>query len=286
MRVSNRMEITAAVPGELDFPLGLASFRELMGKMRYPLLGGNVIDEATGAPLLRESLIVEAEGYRIGLLGVVSAAFEYRKKTLDHPGLKILDPADYLEDAVKRLKEDCDFIILLAHLNDEELGRVAKKAKGISFILQGHNTKKFSRDFREVSGYPVFQLPTRGREVGVLKIALRGRDFRFKNRASEAGIRKRIRYFEEVIAKADEEMEGRSPEEFYAGKPSRLRKYRDYKKKSAKDKKKLAKLSTSGSYYEFESIRLVKRVGEDMQVLGWMSKFAEAHDPETSAKTK
>jgi 2',3'-cyclic-nucleotide 2'-phosphodiesterase (5'-nucleotidase family) len=279
IKVMNYIGTTASVPGPLDFGQGVARFRELMPEMQYPILAGNIIDDATGKPLFKSSIVVESAGYRIGLLGIASRKFDYRQEALPHEGITILDPGLYAKDAVPELKKQCDFVVALVNVTTDELRDVAKNGEGISFILAGHIIKSFFQDYDEVEGIPVFQVPPRGREVGVLTIVPSGKDFRFKNRSEIPVIEDRLKQYREVMERMEKQAGGKKVEEYYTDSPAALSRYQKMKEKYAEEEKKLDNLKSAGSYYELKVTSLGKNVEDDMQVNGWVTKYADAYDP-------
>ncbi len=277
VRVANRIGLSGATFGELDFALGPDVFRELASRMKYPLFAGNVVDEKSGQPLFQGSKVITIDGYRIGLMGIVSADFMYGENAVSHKGMKILPPAEYAKAESRKLKKQCDFIIALAHLNKDELKETATQADPLSFILAGHNTNLFTKEVRELSKTPIFQLQNRGRELGLLRIRLAADDFKFDNRSESANIRNRIRFYEQTVERFQREMQGQTPEDYYKNQPSGLKRYKGYLKRLKKDRRALLRLAKPGSYYEYETIKLNKEMDEDMQVNGWTTKFVETY---------
>jgi 2',3'-cyclic-nucleotide 2'-phosphodiesterase (5'-nucleotidase family) len=279
IQAMNRMRVTTAAVGSLDFGLGVGKFRELMQEMQYPVLAGNIIDDSTGKPLFKESMIVNANGYRIGLVGVTSRKFEYRQKTLPHEGLTINDPAACVKKAVASIKGQCDFIMLLANLTLDELDETAKSAGGVSFILAGHNVRMFSRNVDEKEGIPVLQLPTRGREVGVMTIVPNGKDWKFRNRSEGEQMKERIENYQSALRDFDSKAGGRDIEEFYKNEPAKIAQYKKLQERMAEEKKRLAGLASEGSYFEFKTVPLDNNIDDDMQVKGWVTKFSDTYEP-------
>ncbi len=274
VRVNNRIGLDGATFGELDMALGAKTFLNLKKEMNYPIFAGNVVDEKSGRPLFQGSKILDIEGYKVGVMGIVSADFTYVKTAVPHQGMKILPPGDWAKTQSRKLKKECDFIIALAHLNKEELKDAASKAGPLSFILAGHNTSLFTQDVQELSRTPVFHLQDRGKELGILRIGLSGDDFKFDNRSESVNIKNRIRFYEKTLEDFHAEMKGQAPEAYYQGKPAALNRYNGYVKRLEKDRKALGKLARDGSWYEYETVKLSKDVNEDMQVNGWTTWFA------------
>ena len=54
-----------------------------------------------------------------------------------------------------------------------------------------------------------------------------------------------------------------------------LSRYENFKKKLGQEKARLKKLSGPGSFFQFKTVPLNKQIGEDMQVNGWATRFAD-----------
>ncbi|MCZ7586637.1 MAG: hypothetical protein M5R36_26705 [Deltaproteobacteria bacterium] len=275
VRSLNHMKLTAAVPGPLDFALGVDAFRDAHKKMEFPLLAGNA-RYADGGPAFKDTLVVKAGEYRVGVIGLASAKFEHRGVAVDHGGLKIDDPAGYAKSALPALAKETDIVIAVGNLDDDEVEDVLKKTEGINFFLAAGTTGRFTRDFQEVDGVPVFRMAPRGRQVGVLEIAPVDHDFHFTNRTEIEHIRDRVARYEKITTRMEKQAGGQDVEEYYADSPSAQSRYRALKGKLAEERKKLESASQTGSYFLFKQVNLGEDRADDMQVNGWATKFSEA----------
>jgi len=76
-RMMNRMGYDAACIGNHDLEAGHAVYDRWVADCRFPVLGANLTDESTGRPYLPPYTVVEREGVRVAVLGLVTAAFPY-----------------------------------------------------------------------------------------------------------------------------------------------------------------------------------------------------------------
>ena len=111
----NRMGYLAAVPGVEDFRVAGQRWNELAALARFPLLACNVQTE--GANPFKPYLIVEQNGVKIGIFGVLSQVVETIDETEQIKNFRFLAELSAAQKAVQALKNaHCDLIIALAHL--------------------------------------------------------------------------------------------------------------------------------------------------------------------------
>ena len=68
----NRMDYVCSALGNHDVETGHAVYDRWIRECQFPVLGANVIDTATGEPYLTPYVMVEREGIRIAILGMVT----------------------------------------------------------------------------------------------------------------------------------------------------------------------------------------------------------------------
>ncbi|MCB1153756.1 hypothetical protein KDL45_08890 [bacterium] len=277
----NAMHYTAAVPGALDMALGADTFKSLLAQAEYPMLGGNVYVKGEKTPLLKDSMIVEAAGYKIGLVGVVDNELIWRKMPVKLPTFEIRGPKAYLKTTLSAIAPKVDFILLLAHMDLERLKEMPLDAAGdkLAFVLSSNNQRRLFQDVNVVDKIPTLQLPPRGREVGVLTIAPTGDNFKFKNRSELSRAQTRLNQFEAMAKRMETQAGDEGVAEYYKDSPSSLERYEGYKDKIEEQKKAIEDLSGPGSFFELRNVNLGEDVTGDAAIKGWVAAF-EAEYPE------
>ena len=131
----NALGVTAATIGnhEFDFgPLGPAStptspdhaprgaLRQRAREADFPLLAANLIDTTTGEPVawdnVRPSIMVEAAGLQVGVIGVMTEEALHTTIAANTPGLRVAPMAATLVREATALRErGADLVIVAAH---------------------------------------------------------------------------------------------------------------------------------------------------------------------------
>jgi len=121
---------------------GLERFSANQKMSEFPWIISNVTDSETGAPLGggKVSHILEWEGRKIGLIGLVERDWLESVSVLDMDNIDFtdfVDAASLLVDELKR--KGCEFVVALTHMSNESDERLAEKVPEIGIILGGHS---------------------------------------------------------------------------------------------------------------------------------------------------
>jgi 2',3'-cyclic-nucleotide 2'-phosphodiesterase (5'-nucleotidase family) len=71
--ILNQLHITAACLGNHDFDFGMPQLGKLIRQTQFPWLLSNVLNQENDVadPIVKRYLVIEHEGLRIGLIGLV-----------------------------------------------------------------------------------------------------------------------------------------------------------------------------------------------------------------------
>lgn len=131
----NAMNVTAAAIGnhEFDFgPVGVnaipvddgddprGALKLRATEAKFPLLAANLIDSATGEPVewenVRPSVMIEAAGIQIGIIGVVTSQALQTTMSANTPGLTIAPLAPTITAEARKLRQSgADLVLVAAH---------------------------------------------------------------------------------------------------------------------------------------------------------------------------
>lgn len=148
----NFMAYDAGNMGNHDIETGRAVFDRWIGDCRFPVLGANILDTATGKAHLKPYVVLEREGVKIAVLGMITPAIPMWLSENLWPGLRFED----METAARkwipfiREQEKPDVIIGLFHAGknavwmggkyrDNASVEVASRVPGFDVVLAGHD---------------------------------------------------------------------------------------------------------------------------------------------------
>lgn len=130
--------------GNHEFDHGINHFRDISDTLGFPIICSNLVDEE-GNSMFEEYRIVEKNGIRIGLFGLISPELTKIQNISQLDGTKVTDPVEAAERMVSILKgEDVDAIVLLSHLGFGNRfpitsDQLCHQVEGIDLCINGHS---------------------------------------------------------------------------------------------------------------------------------------------------
>lgn len=135
LKACQGMNYAALNVGHREASLSSATLKKLAADSPVPLVSANLIDRATGKPLLPGWVIINRAGRRIALVGVVDP--KGLEETLGE-GLAVEDMETCLGRILPELKRSADVLILMAFTDETELTVLAKQFYEFRVILGGN----------------------------------------------------------------------------------------------------------------------------------------------------
>jgi 2',3'-cyclic-nucleotide 2'-phosphodiesterase (5'-nucleotidase family) len=171
-KAMNRMGYDAVTVGQIELERGVDYVREYMTQFEAKVVVSNV--RATGGDMpWAETEVITVGKKRIGLLGLVSADFGRGTEILTDLGWEIDDPFATSERLVAELRDRCDIVVALAHLEKKELTRYLNEAVGVDLVVAGWNPTQLSGQQAGMIT-SVLRPGMRGEFVGVARVGPEG----------------------------------------------------------------------------------------------------------------
>ena len=154
-------------PGNHEFDIGAATYKDALNFATFPLVSANlIIEDQELRDRILPYIIKKMEHMKVGVFGMMTPDF-----------LKVCSPGDgttvnqdiisVAQKAVDSLlKEKCDLIIALTHIGIELDRQLAKKVAGIDIIVGGHDHQYF---YETCGNTIIVQDGVRGEYLGVLR---------------------------------------------------------------------------------------------------------------------
>ena len=185
--VLNFFPYDAICVGNHDIEAGRKVFDRVYSEVKMPVLCANVINETTGEPYFTPYIILERDGFKIAVLGLLTPYVVTWVPDRLRPGLRF----DNLEQAAAKWvkiiqeKEHPDLMVGLFHSGwepqvqnlppDHPLGRenatkwVAENVPGFDLIFYGHDHRSRAEKLINTDGEPVYVLNSGNRAQGLAK---------------------------------------------------------------------------------------------------------------------
>lgn len=174
--VMNAAGYQAMAAGNHEFDYGAEALLRNAEKAQFPILSANVT--LNGQPLLTPSAVVEAAGYKIGLIGLTTASTATSTNPAQLAGIAFENELDSAKAAIAAPSDDVDAIVVIAHLGDNPLatgvtsqalveGLAPEERAKIAAVVDGHS---HTVENTAVAGIPVVQTGTLDTALGVVTI--------------------------------------------------------------------------------------------------------------------
>jgi hypothetical protein len=123
------MQVAAHNLGKSELALGPQYIRLIASRMHFPFVSENTRDLA-GKRLIENRRIVESGGVRVGIIGVVSPLYATSEIVVDDPRQAVLD-------AAAAMKGQCNSLIVLAYMPEDELRKLAAGVPEVDAVVGG-----------------------------------------------------------------------------------------------------------------------------------------------------
>lgn len=112
------MDYDALTLGNHEFEYGWESLIEVMPRARFPVLNANIVHQASNSLIAQPYTILQREGVRIGVVGVMGLdAFYNATAKFQRVGLRIKDPIAAAQYWVDKIVDEVNMVVVLTHQN-------------------------------------------------------------------------------------------------------------------------------------------------------------------------
>lgn len=182
----NYMKYDAQVVGNHDIETGHRVYDKWISEVACPVLGANIINQATGKPYVKPYTIVERSGVRIAVLGMITPAIpNWLPKDLWR-GLRFEEMVSTARRwiGVMKEKEKADVIVGLFHsgreggittseYKEDASFEVAREVPGFDVIMFGHDHTRYVGTLKNNAGQDVLCVNPANNAMAVGEATLR-----------------------------------------------------------------------------------------------------------------
>ncbi len=187
------MDYDAMVIGNHEFEYGWEVLAHQKDRVSFPVLAANLYYRGTDIPFAQRYTILERDGVRLGVIGVMGQDAATALIPSNIAGLDVRDPATTIAPLVESLRPSVDLIVVLTHqgetapmqTDDEALTSrdrgndanvaLASAVPGLDVVFAGHTDAGTPTALRDpVNGTLIMQTYGQGQHLGVLKLVREG----------------------------------------------------------------------------------------------------------------
>lgn len=181
IKAMNDMKYDAVTVGNHEFNYGVPTLQKVMAKATMPVLGGNVFEKNSDKPIFAPYTIVERDGVKIGIIGMVTQNIT-RWDAENLKNYKVTVPTDETKKAIKAIKDKVDVLVAVQHMSETEeygitgssLTALAKECPELTVIVGAHEHKAVGYANAQVSynGIKVLENTSPATTIGKIDIKL------------------------------------------------------------------------------------------------------------------
>ena len=163
----NQLPYDVILFGDQELTMSDTELNQLVAQMDIPVVGTNI-----DHPETVKSHIIEKEGLRIAILGIIDPyAVKYYPKDVREK-IELSDPIESIQAEMKRLKDKADIFILLTHQGADLDYAIAEKINGLHTIIGGHSQSAIETP-ETVNGALIAQAGKEGYYIGVVELIIK-----------------------------------------------------------------------------------------------------------------
>ncbi len=168
IEIMNRLHYAVAALGNHEFDYGVDAFRARAKEAQFPILSANV----QGMDEIKPYAILSVRGVRIGVIGLTTEELTTTAHPKNLKNIKLTTLVNAMETTLPVVRRQSDFIIVMAHLTQDEQIRIAKSFPEVKLIIAGHPHQVRTT---VVGGTTIVEAGSSSRFVGRLVIRLDGK---------------------------------------------------------------------------------------------------------------
>lgn len=183
--IINYMKFDAETFGNHDVETGHKVYDKWINELACPMLGANVIDTKTGKPYVKPYIILDREGVKVAILGMLTPAIPNWLSEELWSGLRFENMVTCAKQWIAQIQkeEKPDVVIGLFHsgkeggittpeYEEDAAIKVAREVPGFDIVLFGHDHTQCQETVTNIAGKPVLCLDPANNATHVADVAI------------------------------------------------------------------------------------------------------------------
>ncbi|RMF07968.1 MAG: hypothetical protein D6762_06585 [Candidatus Neomarinimicrobiota bacterium] len=253
--------------GQYDLAAGTKFLRELADSSAVPLVCANLVDDQTNEPLFNPYVVVEQNGFRVGILGLLSRLPSHL------PGVQLKDMILTGKDLIHQLQAETDLIVVLANVDSRKNRDLQEQFEGANYIFVSRGSLRSQPGQKQPEGGPyLYSSSIQGKYLSEVHLEIADLDSPIVDVTSYETTLKNVKDRFENLQKKDP---GKPLEEIYANKPNVLRLISNYRQQKEIAEKALAHVVNRS---RFKLVPLNRKIKDDPTMLAYIDRVLARAD--------
>jgi 5'-nucleotidase / UDP-sugar diphosphatase len=228
----NILGVDAFVIGNHEFDNRIPRLQELISKAKFPIVSANIYWKKSGESFTPASTIIDADGTDVAIIGLTTETTYTSTSPENVTDIKFTDAIKEAKKEVRDLKGKATLKLALTHQGVRRDIKLAKKVRGLSAVIGGHDHVEPDEYCRTVRSIPVCQTPPHGHYIGRLDFEVDGTDIEYLGSElipitseirQDPKIRKMVSGYSQRLGKRFNRVVGSSAVDLYPSRTGRTR---------------------------------------------------------------
>lgn len=171
IRILNEIKPTAFTIGNHEFDYGKDNLQKAVNAADFAVLSCNLFDSTKMALFVTPYTIVESNGARIGIVGLIMEDLKSTVLPGNMDKMSVQDPAKSIMKYVEEIRDKTDVIVVLSHNGFREDSLLATKLSEVDAIFGGHSHTRLKQPV-PVNNILVCQAGSNGQFLGHLRTTI------------------------------------------------------------------------------------------------------------------
>ena len=172
VEMMNLVDYEGWTPGNHDFDISYANLLKLVAVAKFPVVEANLMDEESGEPITdREFAIIEKNGIKVGIFGLMSSEFYSLVNQNSSKGVKLMPTIKIARRLIELLRPQVDLVVAVTHVGVDEDSLIAINVKGLDVIIGGHSHTRLKTP-KYINGVIIAQTGSNCENLGVLDLTI------------------------------------------------------------------------------------------------------------------
>jgi 5'-nucleotidase / UDP-sugar diphosphatase len=168
----NMMGYDCWCPGNHDLDISQANLTALASIAKFPTVCANLVNDKNQLPVPNVPyVILERNGLKIGIIGIISQELYSLVLQANLVGLRVLSPVETTQKYVDELIPRTDLVIALTHQGVDEDSLLAASVHGLDLIVGAHSHTRLKAP-RVINGVYVAQTGSNTENLGILTMTV------------------------------------------------------------------------------------------------------------------
>ena len=158
--------------GNHDLDVSQDNLRKLIAIQKFPTVSANLTDSLGHLPFgNKEYVILERNGLRVGIIGLMSRELFELTNTNNLKGLKVLSPPEVTQRIIDSIAGKTDLLVALTHEGVDEDSVLAVSTHGLNVIIGGHSHTRLKTP-KMINGVIICQTGSNCENLGELELTV------------------------------------------------------------------------------------------------------------------